>query len=62
MKIWYVIAFDVAGGIHEWSGPWTYSLAVTAARMHERKGDVSQARLSRKSPVMQPWLRSTSVR
>jgi hypothetical protein len=62
MTIWYVIASDVTGCISSWSGPWSWSLARTAARRHERDEMVSETHIRRWSPVLKPWLKSTTVR
>lgn len=52
---WYAVAFDVAGGIAAWSGPWTWSCARIAAKRLERRETVSSTQVQRKGPSLKPW-------
>jgi hypothetical protein len=43
MKCWYVVVYDVAGGIDEWIGPLRWTKARNMAKRYERGEYVRQA-------------------
>lgn len=50
--IWYAVAYDIAGGIAAWSGPWSWSRARIAARKLEQPDTVRDSRVTRWMPTL----------
>jgi hypothetical protein len=50
--VWFMVAFDVAGGIREWSGPHRWARARKLAIEAERNSLVRIARVQHWAPVL----------
>jgi hypothetical protein len=51
---WYAVAYDVAGGISCWQGPYRWRRARSRAEKLEQSEYVSHTRVQRWAPHLQP--------